>query len=370
MKVECIQEKLQSVLLKTVRMTGKGASFPILSCILLEAKNGMLIVRATNLDLGIEISLPAKVEHEGKIAVPGAIIAQYIASLPSGKGIVLECIQGNLVITTIYSKTTIKGVSHEDFPVIPKIPKEFAFRLPVDQFVHGLRAVWYSASISTIKPELASVYITAIDGVMYFVATDAFRLAEKKISIKNIPDCKPILIPVRNITDIFRTLEDSIGEAEIAFNDNQLAIYFNSIYITSRLTDGLFPDYRQIIPGSAITKAIVLKNDLMSALKVATIFSNKFNQSKLALNSKDKRLEIATKNADIGENTESIEAVITGEDLEITINYRYLLDCFQSIHADSVAVECTDAKKPIIVRGVSDLSFMYLIMPMNTTQGS
>ncbi len=367
MKIECIQEKLQGVLAKTVRMTGKGVSFPILSCILLEAKNGMLIVRATNLDLGIETSVPAKVEKEGRIAIPGATIAQYIANLPSGKGIILECVQDNLVITTTNSKTTIKGVSHEDFPVIPKISADSSFRMPVDQFVHGLRAVWYSASISTIKPELASVYVAVVDGVMHFVATDAFRLAEKKISVKNIPDCKPILIPVRNIMEIFRTFEDMTGEAEVIFNDNQIAIMLGAIYITSRLTDGMFPDYRQIIPGAATTKAVVLKNDIMNALKVTAVFSNKFNQSKIALYPKEKKFEIATKNADIGENTESIPAAAAGENIDMTINYRYLLDCFQSINTDSVSLECTDAKKPIVIRGVSDTSFMYLIMPMNAT---
>ncbi len=367
MKTECIQEKLQSALIKTVRMTGKGASFPILSCILVEAKGTMVVIRATNLDLGIEISLPAKVEKEGKIAVPGAVFAQYIASLPAGKRIQLECKDNNLVITTDRGKTTIKGIAHDDFPVIPKIGGDTSFMVPIDQFVRGLRSVWYSASVSTIKPELSSVYIAATDGVLCFVATDAFRLAEKKIPVKNIPDHKPILIPMKNISDIFRTFEDMNGEAEIMFNENQISIYFETIYVTSRLTDGMFPDYQQIVPKTAAIKAIVLKNDLLNALKVATIFSNKLNQSKITISPKNKNIEIVTKNAETGENTEFIEASISGEGIEMMVNFRYLLDCFQSISADSISLACIDARKPVIVTGVGDSSFLYLVMPMNNT---
>lgn len=365
MKIECIQEKLQNALAKTARMTAKGNSFPILSCILLEAKNNTLLVRATNLDLGIEIILPAKVEKEGVIAVPGAVLSQYIASLSSGKGVLLENIQDNLVVTTAFGKTTIKGVAHDDFPVIPKIPKDVSFKIPIEYFIKGLRSVWYSAGTSTIKPELASVYISVLNGMMYFVATDAFRLAEKRIQVSNIADYKPILVPVKNIGDILRVIEDIQGEVEVAFNENQIALYIDSLYVTSRLTDGIFPDYNQIIPKTMATKAVLIKNDLVNALKVATIFSNKFNQSKISIDPDGKKLEIVTKSADVGENTESIPAAITGESVDITINYRFLLECFQSIYTDSVSIECSDSKKPIIVRGIGDTSFMYLIMPMN-----
>ena len=365
MKVECVQERLQTALLKTARMTGKGASFPILSCVLLEAKGSILLIRATNLDIGIEISIPVKVEREGKIAIPGGIIAQYIASLPNGKGVLLESKQDNLVITTAHGKTTIKGVAHEDFPVIPKISTDVSFHMPIEQFIHGLRSVWYSASTSTIKPELASVYCAVTDGTMYFCATDAFRLAEKKIAVSGISDHKQMLIPIKNIIDIFRALEDVSGEATIAFNENQIAIYFDTVYITSRLIDGIFPDYRQIIPKSCSTKATILKDDLLHALKVATIFSNKLNQSKISFHIREKKIEITTKSGDIGENSESVDVSISGEDIEMTINYRYLLDCFQSLYTDSVSLECTDARKPIVLAGVGDPSFIYLIMPMN-----
>lgn len=367
MKIECVREKLQEELLRAVRMLGKGNSFPILSCILLEAKNSTLFIRATNLDLGIEISLPVKVEKDGKIAVPGTTLSHYISSLSLGNGVVFEEIEGNLSITTASGKTTIKAIPHDDFPMIPKLPRENSLGIPIDLFMKGLRSVWYSAAVSTMKPELSSIYISIIDGAMYFVATDAFRLAEKKIPVKNTLACKPILLPVKNCLDILRVFDNTEGEVEIVFNENQIAFYFNTCYVTSRLTDGIFPDYRQIIPPTGTTRVVVLKNDFLNSLKVATIFTNKFNQSKIAIRPREKRFEITTKNADIGENTEAVSAVLEGEDTDITINYRYLLDCFQSIFTDSVSFECTDTHKPIVVKGIGDTSFMYLIMPMNNS---
>ena len=138
----------------------------------------------------------------------------------------------------------------------------------------------------------------------------------------------------------------------------------NGIYLTSRIIDGTFPEYQQIIPKEHSSKAVLLKQDAISAFKVSNIFSDKFNQATIEINKKEKYFQIATKNPDIGENVYKIDSATSGEGLEINFNYKYIVDCFQSIVTDSISFEISK-NKPMIIKGVGDASFLYLVMPMN-----
>lgn len=131
------------------------------------------------------------------------------------------------------------------------------------------------------------------------------------------------------------------------------------------MIDGNFPDYKQIIPKETKTEVTVLKQDLVSSLKIANIFADKFSQVIFNINPSEKTLRITTKNMDVGENINSIDAVIKGEGLNISFNYKYIMDCFQSIDSDSISLSFSDMNRPMIIRGVSDKSFLYLVMPMN-----
>ncbi len=129
--------------------------------------------------------------------------------------------------------------------------------------------------------------------------------------------------------------------------------------------DGVFPDYRQIIPKAFTTLVTLLKGDLVSGMRIATIFSDKFNKLSIKINQKDKLFQLSTRNADVGENNTALESVIEGDPLEINFNYKYITDSFQSIEADSVNLEFNGLTKPLIIRGINDRSFMYLVMPIN-----
>ena len=152
---------------------------------------------------------------------------------------------------------------------------------------------------------------------------------------------------------------------EIIFSKNQISLSTDNIYLTSRIIDGTFPDYKQIIPKEYSTEAIVLKADLLNALKLTNIFSDKFNQITLIIKPKEKLFELQAKNTDVGENKTQISASTSGEEIEVKFNLKYFIDCFQSIYQDSATIHLGGDNKPIIIRGASDISFTYLIMPMN-----
>jgi len=365
MNIECIKEKLVYAISKAERLTSKNITLPILSCILLEAHDSTLTIKSTNLDLGLEISIPVKVIKPGKIAVPGSILNNFISNITNDKNINLEVIEGNLKVYTKHSQSIIKAFTTEDFPNIPKVLSETPFTFNVPNLIKGFKSVSYSSSVSTIRPVLSSILLTTDEDSIAFVATDSFRLAEKKISTKKPKEFNQILIPFKNVGEIIKTIEDIKDDVIVHLNENQISFSYNDIYVTSRVIDGVFPDYKQIIPKDIKTEVTILKQDFVSSLRISNIFSDKFSQVVFNINPKDKIFKITTKNMDIGENINSLDAVIKGEELTISFNYKYIVDCFQSIDSDSITLSFSDMNKPMIIQGTSDKSFLYLVMPMN-----
>ncbi len=365
MKFECIKSKFSEAVSMAEKITGKNLTLPVLSCVFIEAKNKNVVVRATNLDLGIEIVLPVKIEKEGVAAIPGQILNNFLNQSVGDKGVVIESVDGNVKIVSDYGNTVIKSLNTDDFPTIPKIEGGKGFKINSKEFIRGIKAVWYSSAISSMKPELSSVYIYSNEDGLVFVATDSFRLAEKKVKMKNMKDFGSVLIPVKNIPEIMRVLESSQEEVDVTISKNQISFSFSGVYLTSRVVEGVFPDYKQIVPKEHKTRVTALKQDVAGAVKVATIFSDKFNKISIKAAPKEKLFEFATKNADVGENTTKIEAVIVGEEIAINFNYRYITDCFQSIESDSLNFDFNGLTRPLIIRGASDNSFTYLVMPIN-----
>lgn len=365
MKIECVKNKLLLAVSKSEKITSKHPTLPVLRCVLIEAQKGSVVLRATNLELGIEIKIPAKIHTEGVVAIPANILYSFISQIQDDENITLEVSEKNLIVSSPSSRAVINSYNHEDFPTLPIVPKEKTFNINAKDLIKGFKSVWYSASISSMKPELASVYIYGDDNEVYFVATDSFRLAEKKIYTKKLKDIGAILIPYKSVIEIVRIIDDVSEEIEVNLTKNQISFSFGQTYITSRVVEGVFPDYKQIIPKEFTTEVVVLKQDMMQALKLATIFSDAFHQVSMKVDPSKKLFELSTRNTEVGEHVHKLSAAISGEAVAINFNYKYIVDCFQSIEADSVSLQFNGLNRPMVVRGVSDGSFTYLVMPMN-----
>jgi DNA polymerase III subunit beta len=233
------------------------------------------------------------------------------------------------------------------------------------KLTEGIKSVYYSASVSDIKPEISSVFIYTEGDNLVFVSTDSFRLAEKKVKVKGLEEIRGIILPFKNVVEVLRIFGEASGLVRVCFNKNQISFSVDGTYLTSRVIDGIFPDYRQIIPKEFSTEVVVLKQDLLNALKLSNVFSDKFNQVNLLVEPKQKILELSSMNNDVGENKTRLDAVLKGEKTELGFNYKYFLDCFQSITTDSVSIKMSGTNRPMVISPVSDPTFTYLIMPMN-----
>ncbi|MDP3874989.1 MAG: DNA polymerase III subunit beta [bacterium] len=365
MKIECIKDQLEEALNKADKIIGKNITLPVLAGLYLDARQNSLSIKATNLDLGISITLPVKVIEPGIVVVPSHIISSFISSLSKDRNIIISTKSQVLEVKTSNTKTIIKTLPSGDFPVIPEIDEDKAFSIPTRDFIFGIKSVLYAAAVGSIKPELSSISITHEGEFLVFAATDSFRLAEKKIRIKEVPHFKQILIPQKNAMEIVKIFDKGDEKISISIEEHQVALRAQNIYLTSRIIEGTFPDYRQIIPKETTSKAVILKQDLTNSLKTSLIFSDTFNQLTLKLSPQAKNFEIESKNSTIGESVYTVESILEGDAISINVNHRYFTDCFQSITADSVSLSFGGQAKPIIIQGVGDASFLYLVMPMN-----
>ena len=365
MKIEIVKEKLLEALTLTERISGKHLTLSVLNCVLFTVKGSTLILQSTNLDLSIDIEIPVKVITEGIIAIPGAVLLALITNTYSGAIIKLSVKDKNLLVETTSGTALIKTQPHNDFPTLPKVKQTHSIAINTQELLRGIRTVWYSASTATIKPELASIYVYYNPGKLTFVATDSFRLAEKIIPLKKIDSFEPILIPFRNVADIIKVLESADEDVFLNIEENQLSIKLHNIYLTSRLTSGTFPDYKQIIPKNMVTEVIVLKHALINSLKKMNIFSDKFNQINFHIQPSKKIFSLKSQNSDIGEIVDNVSAAVSGDEININFNHKYISDVFQSITTDSISLSFAGHSKPMIIRGVSDTTFLYLVMPMN-----
>lgn len=363
MKFITKNKNIKKVISNLSRIANKNISFPILENILFIGSGKTLKLRATNINIGAEVEVFGKLENEGVLAVSGSVLFNLINNLDDEDEIIFSENSGNLKIETGNNTILIKSVSHEDFPTIP-IVDGLSISIPIDILNNGIKSVINSAATSEIRPEISSVYFYSNENNIFFVATDSFRLSEKKIKAKIENEITGIIIPFKNCLDISRILSEYKGDVLITWNENQLSFSVENIYLTTRIINGNYPDYKQIIPKTSTTDTVFLLKDLEKVIKISNIFSDKFNQITFEINPKNKSCFLYSKNNDLGEQKSLVNCVMKGEEINVSINFKYLMDALNVINSDSIEFGFNGNNKPIIIKGVNDNSFTYLIMPM------
>lgn len=363
MKVVLDQKEFLEKLELVGRVSAKHVTLPVLQCVLLVAEDGQLTIRATNLEIAMEAKIRAQVDNAGIVAVPAGVLLQTI-TLGDQKEVTLRTDGTNLVVDGSGSETIIKSVPHEEFPSIPKI-EGGGQTLSNHMFSLGIKSAAFAASLSSIKPELGSVYVfQKKEQSLTFVATDSFRLMEKTVPQKGVIFESSVLLPQKNALEIARVLDANTSDPMCRYNDHQFSLEFdNGVYITSRLVSGSFPDYEQIMPKEFAANVTVLREDLAHAFKKTNIFLNKFFQVGLRIGKNS--LTVFASGGEVGTTTESVKAEISGEELTLNFNQRYLSDVLSHLVDDSVVLQFSGIGRPVIIKGLSDSSVRYLVMPMN-----
>ncbi len=342
----------------------KSATLPVLAGIAIVAGDDGIKLRATNLETGIDLRVSGTIKTPGVVALPASTLREMTASFSGSGEITLEHSGDTVIVSSPTGRSTLKTLAYEDFPTLP-YPDAPKTRFTVSGAVlRGLiTIVAPCASPSMVRPELASVLLSLDGGVLKGVATDSFRLCEKKVTIPGNPTPFSILIPAKNALDIVSTLPDE--PIEMLIDEHQCAFSWKNGLLTTRLVTASYPDYTQIIPKSFVSEATVLKKDLETSLRRTAIFADSFQKVRIGLDPKDKSVTLVARNSDVGESSEKVPASATGESVELSFNYRYLQAPLAAITADSLTLSASGIGRPLVLKGTGDNSYLYLVMPMN-----
>ncbi|MEZ4194905.1 MAG: DNA polymerase III subunit beta [Candidatus Paceibacterota bacterium] len=364
MEINISRPQLTQALELVTRISTKHVTLPVLQCALLEVSTNKLKIKATNLELSIEVSLDCKVSEDGVVAVPANTLMQSLQYNTENE-ISLREEEGVLIIETNKTNTSIKSIPHDEFPTINKLKGE-AIKINRELFSLGIKTTAFAASVSSIKPELGSVYIQQKkEHSLTLVSTDSFRLMEKTVPQKGVILEQGFLVPQKNAMEISRLCDLLQSDPGLVVTENQCALDFaeEGVYVTSRLVSGSFPDYEQIIPKEYVSHVTVLKNDLLKAFKKTSIFLNKYQQVTISV--VEGSLTMSSQNNEVGHVTDSVPAVVDGEELTLNFNQQYVVDSLSHITDESVILHFAGIGRPLVITGVSDKTLRYLVMPMN-----
>lgn len=363
MKIQVTQENLNRALSTVARVANNRGTLPILANVLLKTVGNRLSIAATNLDIAITHLIGSKVAEEGAVTVPARLMQDFVGSLPNGV-ISLDLEDNRLHITTEKYNSTINGISAEDFPVMPAIEKGSSWKITGKALKTGLQQVIIAASSDEARPVLTGVHLHTFNGKLYAVATDSYRLAEKELMTAKQE--VNLLVPATAMQDLLRILGDNEEDVLVTHDDQQVLFQVGDVELVTRLIEGTYPDYRKLIPKEFATEAVLSRSELSNVTKVSSLFARESAGSvTLNVSSKENLLSIHSIASQLGENTSSASAEVTG-DGSITLNSRYLLDGLGALSGDKVSFGFNGKLEPSVLRDTKAKDYLHVIMPLKS----
>ena len=375
MKIEIPQEKLKKGLNIIEKISSKSLTLPILNNILLSVEKNFLEISATDLEIGVKYWILSKTEGVGKITVSARLLSGFINLLPEGN--VVLFINGDILsVESGNYKTKIKGLPADDFPIIPKVEEDKFILINSFEFCSGLGQVFNVPALSTTRPEISGIYFSFSKDNLVLVATDSFRLGEKKVSINKFSLGGPLslILPQKTAREIINIFGEDQKELKISVSSSQLMVESFiegssnvAIRLVSRLIDGEYPNYKEIIPKKHITSVVLNRKEFLNHLKGASLFSNKTSEIKIKVDLKNKTLNIYSGGQENGDYNSSIPAEIKGENTEVVFNCRFLVDGLNGVKSDNVLFELNSDSGPGVLKPTGDNSYLYVVMPIKNT---
>lgn len=362
MKLQVTQENLNKALNNVARVASSRNALPILSNVLVKTVDNRVCVAATNLNIAITHYIGSKVKEEGSITVPAKLLQEFVSSLPSGV-IDFEVEDTKIHITTPSYNSTINGSPTEDYPVMPKIENGVSWTITSTKLKKALQQVVVAASSDDTRPVLTGVYFYTLNGSLYVVATDSYRLAERRV----IPLKQEVslLIPASAVADLLRIIGDKDQTVSITHDDQQVLFEIEDIELVTRLIDGKYPPYRSLIPDKFETMAQISRDKLANITKVSSLFARE-SAGSVTLNADEdkKQISIQSVASQLGENTATAEAEVDGSG-SITLNSRYITDALNVVDDKQVSICFNGRVEPCIIKG-TDKDYIHVVMPLKS----
>lgn len=365
MKFVCTQENLVAGLSKAAPLAGRNTQLPILQNILLQLKEGVLHITATDLEIGIHTVVPGKVEVEGSCTVVAKKFVEYIQQLPSEDPLRLSLTDTHLHVATTGFNAKFPTTSDEDFPLLPHLRGENPLTLSAAQFSRGLLNTLFAAARDETRPEIHSVFVVGEGKEIRMAATDSFRLAEHVLSSQEEKEPFSLLLPLHTAQEIVR-LFSAAETLEIFPHESHITIQSGDTELSSRLVDGKYPDYQQIIPRSFVAQGTVARQALLRALKTLTVFLPRDSRRvQVLLKPTEGKLLFTVGSGEAGAGDVELEFEGKGKDLTILFNLQYLLEGIQAMTGTTITTKFVGGSDPAVFSPAGTKEqYQYIVMPI------
>jgi DNA polymerase-3 subunit beta len=380
MKLTCTQENFKKAIYSTERVVGKQITLPILENILLQTDHGMLKISATNLEIGVFLKIGAKIEKEGTITVPARLLSSFVNNLPPESAVSLEVIDQTLHIASGGSKAQIKGLLAQDFPIIPEMEGGFLFSLSAQEMREAIPRLAVCVSLDSSRAELGGLNMVLQKKEVRIAATDSFRLAEAIVVLKKEDEqaydlftekTTSIIVPLNTFSEVFRVIGNDTQEIKVGIEESQIFFQVDNVRIVSRLINGKYPEYQQIIPKQFATRVFLEKENTLRAVKISGIFTNnKTGEVKFTIDAKNNKVTIESKAEEVGENETVLPAQVEGPSQEAVFNPRYMADGLSAISTPQLVLLMNSGASAAVLRMVQGekkeeiSTYTYIIMPI------
>jgi DNA polymerase III subunit beta len=363
MKLVCTKDNLKKGLFVVSRVVGVGNPLQVLNNILLKTDQGRIKLSSTNLEIGVNTWIGGKIEEEGALTVPARLINEYINNLPSEK-VTITSLETTLNLESENYNTNIKGLSADDFPMIPQVTDEAFAKIDSLELRDALSETIWAAANNETQPEISGIYFNFEGDKLRIASTDRYRLAERIAVLKEpVKSQKEVIIPARTINELYKILNTGKGDVEVYFSESQVLFKFEETELISRLIDGQYPPYKEIIPKAFNTDVTADKDDLIHALKAAALFaSDSYNVHIEAIPGQG--LKVTAASVASGENTTLIKAEVHGNDNNAIFNYKYILDCLNNLKEPQVVLKMINDASPAMLVPNGRNNYLYIVMPI------
>ena len=364
MKFRISKEAFLEGLQKVQHVVSSRTTLPILSNVLLVARDGRLQFTTTDLDVGITGSVEAEIDKEGATTLPAKRLVSIVRELPASEVEVSVDSKNHASIRSGPSFFKIIGLGESEFPPLPDFSAAKEFRIPQSVLRDGLKKTSYAISTDETRYVLNGIYTSFRDGKMTLVATDGRRLAMVDSDLEFPASHETdVIIPSKAVQELQRLLGES-GELILKLNDNQISFVIGDTLLCSKLIDGNYPNYRQVIPGDSNERVVISREALLETVRrVSLLSSDKANSVKLVFS--ENRIEVTANSPDVGEAQESMDVIYQGPPMQIAFNPEFLQAPLRALDSEHVYLDLIDEMSPGVLR--IEGTFLYVLMPMRVT---
>jgi len=372
MKASLMQENLSKALSHVIKAVSNRPNIPVLANVLIETEKSRIKLSATNLEIGVSTWVGATVAQEGKLTVSAKLLAEFVNSLKSGK-LELNFNESQLEVKSVDNTAEFFVIAADDFPKVPEVEGDSLLDAPAVAFADAISQTSVASATDESRPVLTGLLLEAEGKTLTMVGVDGFRLARKILKLEKAADEKMSeIVPAKALIEVERLIRDTASEKDIVkifllVSKNQMLFKIGDVELSTRLIEGKFPDYQQIMPKESSLRAKVKKSDLADMLKVVNIFARNVvgNKAKFSIDADAKKMKLEANVADLGKNESAINIHdIQGEDFETGFNVRFLSDMIGTIASEDVIFETNSPTAPGVFLDSKDKNFIHVIMPM------